>query len=205
MYYIYILFFLTVICFILLSLSCQNFFKRSLKNAIITKINLKIPKEWIPSINYNGLNTLGNNITANEIYKKVVEIRQSKLPNYHTLGNAGSFFKNPIITRQKLAELRSINSSIPFYDVDEYHVKIPAGWLIENSNANQLSVGGACVYDKHALIIINKLDANWFDIFQLAHDIKKKVKRYYDLNLENEVRFITTRGEIDLNNENVQF
>ncbi|CAM3631415.1 UDP-N-acetylmuramate dehydrogenase [Paraphotobacterium marinum] len=183
----------------------DSIFKRSLKNAIITKVHLKIPKEWKPSINYNGLNTLGNNVTANEIYTKVVEIRKLKLPNYHVLGNGGSFFKNPVITRKRLANLQSLNVNIPFYDVDEFYVKIPAAWLIEHSNANKLSVGGACVYEKHALIIINKSNANWFDIFQLARDIKEKVEVFYNISLENEVRFITTKGEIDLNNENVQF
>lgn len=129
--------------------------------------------------------------TLKEISNAVIAIRSSKLPNPSELGNSGSFFKNPFISRSQLEQLQKEYPTIPFYPTsDESFVKIPAGWLIEQCGFKGKRVGDAGVYEKQALVLVNYGSATGKDILELAHTIQKEIANKFHIHLEPEVNII---------------
>lgn len=129
-------------------------------------------------------------ITLHAMREAILFVRASKLPDPKKLGNAGSFFKNPIISRERYDALLANNPDLPKYDIDETHVKVPAGWLIEHAGCRDRRVGDACVYPQQCLVIVNRGKASANDIIQLARIVVETVNERYGIALEPEVNFV---------------
>lgn len=123
--------------------------------------------------------------------KAVIEIREAKLPDYKSLGNAGSFFMNPIVTAERASELLKAYPSMPHYPQADGTVKLAAGWLIEQVGFKGYREGDAGVYEKQALILVNHGEATGTDIARLAESIREKVQEVFAVQLTPEVRYIS--------------
>lgn len=132
----------------------------------------------------------GKQITLRAMRETILAIRAAKLPDPAVLGNAGSFFKNPVITRQECSALMAAYPDIPVYEVDADHVKVPAGWLIERSGCKGRTVGDAGVYSQQCLVLINRGHASSRDIVSLANLVIETVRERFEITLEPEVNFI---------------
>jgi UDP-N-acetylmuramate dehydrogenase len=125
-----------------------------------------------------------------DIYRGVVEIRTEKLPNPFDLGNAGSFFKNPVISRSKYDELKKNFDSVPSYPAVDDRVKVPAAWLIEKTGWKGRRVGNTGTYKNQALVIVNHGGATGEEIWQLAIRIQESVLKTFGIELVPEVNVI---------------
>lgn len=172
----------------------DSIFKNALKGKyIITRVTFRFSKKPEFNLKYgnvaNHLKEHYNEATLQNIRKTIVEIRESKLPNPEINGNAGSFFKNPVVDIDIFEMLQEKFPGIPFYEV-ENGVKIPAAWLIDQCNLKNYSIGGAQVHDKQPLVIINKGNATAEDIVSLSNHVRKTVKETFGITLNPEVNFI---------------
>lgn len=135
--------------------------------------------------------TIGKtDISIIDIYQAVVEIRQSKLPDPEVIGNAGSFFKNPIISSFQFEQLRSKYAELPGWKLTENTVKIPAAWLIDDLGFKGIRIGDAGVHEKHALVLVNYGKATGGEVLRVAETIKAAVQSAFDITLEFEVNII---------------
>ncbi len=117
----------------------------------------------------------------------VIAIRSEKLPNPKELGNSGSFFKNPIVSKTVFTKIQKDNKELPFYEIDSDNYKIPAGWLIEQCEFKGKKNGDAGVHEKQALVLVNYGNATGVEILNLADKIKKEVTTKFGITLETEV------------------
>ena len=120
------------------------------------------------------------------------EIRTQKLPDPDNIGNAGSFFKNPVITNASFALLQAQYPDIPGYKVGDSHTKVAAGWLIENAGWKGFRTGDAGVYEKQALVLVNYGSATGMDILRLSEKIQAGIMKKYGIQLQREVQVITS-------------
>jgi len=132
----------------------------------------------------------GKQITLHAMRETICAIRSAKLPDPAVLGNAGSFFKNPVIKRTMYRSIQSQYPDIPMYEVDAESVKVPAGWLIEHSGCKGRMVGDAGVYPQQCLVLVNRGHASSSDIVALAKLVVDTVRERFDITLEPEVNFI---------------
>lgn len=175
----------------------ESIFKNRYKNDfIIIAVGMKLNKHWQPQLSYGELKSL-NNPTPKEIFQKICEVRHQKLPNPQQIGNAGSFFKNPIIDTARFQQLQAQYPHIPHYLQIDNQVKLPAGWLIDQCGLKGFQIGGAKVHDKQALVLINTGNATARDVVILAATVRQKVMEKFGVRIEPEVRFIGATGEID--------
>jgi UDP-N-acetylmuramate dehydrogenase len=114
------------------------------------------------------------------------------------VGNAGSFFKNCIISREHYQRLLSEWPLMPSYNHDKEHVKVPTAWLIEQLGYKGRAVNGIASYHKQPLVLINTGDGNGQDLLTFAQKIREDVKTTFAINLENEVTLIGSNGEVEL-------
>jgi UDP-N-acetylmuramate dehydrogenase len=132
------------------------------------------------------------------IFNKVIEVRQNKLPDPAKIGNAGSFFKNPVIGLKHYIQLQQTWPSIPSYPVDTERVKVPAAWLIEQLGFKGKKIGGIGCHPKQALVLTNDGSGTAEQLLQLARAIKTAVLSEFSIELENEVRLIGQKGLVFL-------
>ena len=132
----------------------------------------------------------GRPITLAAMRETVLGIRTAKLPDPAVYGNAGSFFKNPVITVTKYRALVSQYPDLPKYDVDAGHVKVPAGWLIEHSGCSTRRIGDAAVYPRQCLVLVNMGKAKADEIVQLSKIIVQTIHERFDITIEPEVIFV---------------
>ncbi|MCH3884885.1 UDP-N-acetylmuramate dehydrogenase [Tenacibaculum aquimarinum] len=125
-----------------------------------------------------------------DISNAVIAIRQSKLPDPKKIGNSGSFFKNPVISKEQFEKLQDKFPNIPSYKISDTEVKVPAGWLIEQSGFKGKRFGEFGVHEKQALVLVNYGNATGKEIFELAQKIQKTVLDSYQISLEIEVNII---------------
>ncbi len=161
----------------------------------ILNATYRLTKQPNPKLNYGKLQETFHGrdyltLTPSEISTRIKEIRREKLPDPQQIGNAGSFFKNPIINKIKLEEIKRSYQRVPFYIVDENRIKIPAGWLIEQCGWKGKKHGNAGVYPKQALVLINTGNATGSEILNLANLIKKDVYEHFKIDLEPEVTIL---------------
>ncbi|OFX58061.1 MAG: UDP-N-acetylenolpyruvoylglucosamine reductase [Bacteroidetes bacterium GWA2_30_7] len=172
----------------------DSIFKNELKNKIIvTNIYIHLSKIENYHIDYGNIKDELKNtkiINLKAVREAVINIRRNKLPDPAIIGNAGSFFKNPIVSKQLLKEIQSDFEDVPSFYVDLCSVKIPAGWLIEKCGFKGLKIGNAGVHDKQALVLVNYGKANANEIIELANEIISKIQNKFGIKLEPEVNII---------------
>ena len=172
----------------------DSFFKKEENRGLyyITHVIYRLDKHPEYKLDYGNLKEFlkDGEVNLQTIREAVIAVRDSKLPNPKKIGNAGSFFKNPYIKIEELDRLRKDYPEIPSYPVDDRLVKIPAAWLIEQCGMKGVNRGGAAVYEKQALIIINRNHATGEEIASLATEIQNAVKVKFSIELEPEVIYI---------------
>ena len=186
--------------------SCQfgyrdSIFKRELQGkVIITAIGLKLNKAWQANIEYGPLRALAEEyhaVNAQTIFDRVCQVRMEKLPDPNKIGNAGSFFKNPLIPMTQFEQLKQQFPEIVAYSAGN-EMKVAAGWLIDQCQLKGFTVGGAQVHPKQALVLINANQASADDVVNLAAHIRDSVFQRYQIKLEHEVRFMGAVAETNL-------
>ena len=172
----------------------NSVFKNELKGQyIILSITLRLNKRHAFKLTYGELAKRFNNkliIGLKEIRDTIIEIRNIKLPGSDEYGCAGSFFKNPEVTREKATELEDKYEDLEAFQTEDGKMKIPAGWLIEQCGLQGIREGDAGVYEKHALILVNHGNATGEEIFNLAKKIRGQVEMKFGIQLEFEVNVI---------------
>lgn len=169
-------------------------FKNEYKNQfIITHVNFRFSKQAEFKVHYGAIAKeleAYDEINLKNIREVIIKIRESKLPNHKVLGNAGSFFKNPVVSKLEAKSLQEKYPDIPIYEVNEEQSKLAAGWLIEKCGWKGKRVGDAGVHKDQALVIVNYGAAKGSDILQLSNNIRKSVLYKFGLKLEMEVNAI---------------
>lgn len=171
----------------------DSVFKSKLSNKfIITFVKLKLSKNPLINFSYKPVQEELqrreiNSPTIKDIREIVISIRNSKLPDPKKLGNAGSFFKNPVITKEKFEELKKSYKDLKHFAVDENSVKIPAAWLIEECGWKGKRMGNVGTYEKQPLVLVNYGGASGKEILEFSIKIKNSVQSEFGVVLENEV------------------
>lgn len=177
-------------------LKIEEFKSRYIVNQVIIKVSRK------PSLHLNyagllsalGLQEIPVNAaffpTAQQVRDAVIRIREGKLPDPKVLGNAGSFFKNPMVENQVFETLLEKYPTMPHYNVDDSHTKIPAGWMIEQCGWKGRSLGRAGVYEKQSLVLVNRGGATPQEIVTLCKTIIADVEQRFGIRIEPEVNLI---------------
>ncbi len=173
----------------------DSFFKRQQPDRwLIESVTFRLPKnpKWITA--YAGVEAAldGQEPNARLISDAVIALRQSKLPDPKVIGNAGSFFKNPIMPIEQWKALRAKFPDLPGYPQNDNKdlIKTSAGWLIDQCAWKAFRDGDAGIYEKHALVLVNHGEASGKALWDLAERIIKSVKEKFDLTLEAEPRVI---------------
>ncbi|MEM7551004.1 MAG: UDP-N-acetylmuramate dehydrogenase [Bacteroidota bacterium] len=174
----------------------SSYFKKEGKGKfIITSVTYSLKKKPVLNTSYGAIQeTLYEagiaNPTIEDVSKAVVKIRKSKLPDPAEIGNAGSFFKNPVIDKIDYEGLKAEFPNIPSYEVSKQLVKIPAAWLIDQNGWKGYRDGDIGVHKNQALVLVNHGNGNGQKIRDLAFEIKEKVAQTYGIELEPEVNII---------------
>ena len=174
----------------------SSIFKTSERgNYFITSVTLRLNKRPMVNLNYAPLKKTFEKmepelVTIKEVSEVIKQIRRSKLPNPLEVGNAGSFFKNPVIDAEKLNELIARYPGIPNYPFGINQIKLAAGWLIEQCGWKGKRVGDAGVHKKQALVLVNYYSASGKDILNLASEVRKSVEDKFGITLEFEVNVV---------------
>lgn len=174
-----------------------SIFKEKWKQKIlITSVIFKLDKQHHFNTTYGAitqeLDKMGiTTLSIKAISDAVIHIRKSKLPNPAEIGNAGSFFKNPTIKLTQFKELQKEHTLIPSYAVDAQHVKVPAGWLIEQCQWKGKKVGACGVHKDQALVLVNYGKANGKEIYDLSAAIIQDVQNKFNILLEREVQILS--------------
>lgn len=174
----------------------DSIFKRAEKERyVIVTVTFALDKPGYHRVNvsYGDIlktleaNGVGATPSIADISHAVIQIRSSKLPDPAKIGNCGSFFKNPEVPRSILDHIRTTHPQAPAYDLPNGHVKVPAGWLIEQCGWKGKRVGNTGCYEKQALVLVNHGGATGVEVWQLAQDIIASVKSKFGIVLEPEV------------------
>ncbi len=174
----------------------ESIFKRRLKDQyIIMGVTFRLLKNPNLNTSYGAINdelkSMGvQSPTIADISQAVVNIRNSKLPNPAVLGNAGSFFKNPVVEASVYKSIASTYPDAPHYPSTEGMVKMAAGWLIEKAGWKGKRVGACGVHEKQALVLVNYGGATGTDIFNLSQQVLDAVRSKFNIELEREVNII---------------
>lgn len=174
----------------------NSIFKNQLKDKVlITDVVYKLNKKAAYKLDYGSINeTLKSknifNPRLKDITSLIRDIRGSKLPDIDIIGNAGSFFKNPIITIKEFEKLKKEFPNIVSYPINSKLIKVAAGWLIDNAGLKSFQIGGAAVHNQQALVIINKENASGEDIVKLSQYIQNQIFKIYNIPLSPEVIFV---------------
>ena len=163
--------------------------------ALITRVRFRLPRPWKPVLGYVDLEkkvaeTANVAPTAMQIFDWVVAIRRAKLPDWRVLGNAGSFFKNPTVTPEQCADIIARDPKIVHYPMDDGSIKLAAGWLIDACGWKGKSVGNAGVYERQALVLVNRGGSadpvTGGEVMTLAKAIQTSVYERFGIRLEPE-------------------
>lgn len=175
----------------------DSIFKNELKDAyVITTVRLVLSKKnHLLNLAYGDiektLDELGvSTPTIEDVARAVTLIRRSKLPDPSELGNAGSFFKNPVIASAKLHAFQEKFPDLPSYPINESFVKIPAGWLIEKAGFKGVKKGNVGMHSKQALVLVNYGGATGTELWEYAQQVMKGVFETFGVELEPEVNLI---------------
>jgi UDP-N-acetylmuramate dehydrogenase len=171
-----------------------SIFKTRLKEVfVICSVDLRLSKRPVLNTSYGAIQEKLEGIvnpTIRDVSNAVIAIRRSKLPDPAQIGNAGSFFKNPVVSYGHFLVIRLRNPQVPSYMLGEGRVKIPAGWLIEQCGWKGKDLGGYGVHDRQALVLVNRGGGSGEAINQLSKDIQESVFERFHIELEREVNLI---------------
>jgi UDP-N-acetylmuramate dehydrogenase len=174
----------------------QSRFKQEWRNKyLITSVTYQLSQTFTPRLDYGNiraeLEQKGiKEPTAQQLRDTIIDIRNAKLPDPKVEGNAGSFFMNPIVGREKYEQLAVQYEGMPHYEVDTDHVKIPAGWMIDQCGWKGKSLGRAGVHAKQALVLVNRGGATGREIVALSDTIRCDVKEKFGIDIYPEVNII---------------
>ncbi|MEF2074782.1 UDP-N-acetylmuramate dehydrogenase [Consotaella aegiceratis] len=159
----------------------QSVFK-STGRFVILDVTLALPEPWRPILDYRGLDDLPAGVDARAVMERVIAVRRSKLPDWRVLGNAGSFFHNPVVSLETAERI----DGVPRYPQADGRVKLSAAWLIDACGLKGLRQGRAGVHDGHALILVNHGHATYDEVSGLAARIQATVRERFGVDLVQE-------------------
>ena len=171
-------------------------FKHDWKNRfLITHVTYQLQPVFVPRLDYGNIRAELERKgiikpTAQQLRQVIIDIRNAKLPDPKVTGNAGSFFMNPIVSKEKYEQLASQYEGMPHYTVDADHEKIPAGWMIDMCGWKGKSMGRAGVHDKQALVLVNRGGATGKEIVALCETIQYDVQEKFGIEIYPEVNII---------------
>ena len=172
----------------------SSIFKRpENKSVFVTYVHFRLSKEERYTLDYGTIRQELARYPAPTlpiVRKVIIEIRESKLPDPKVTGNAGSFFMNPIVAKEKLEALQRDYPRIPYYELPDGRVKIPAGWMIDQCGWKGKSLGPAAVHDKQALVLVNRGGAKGSDIVALSDAVRASVRDKFGIDIHPEVNVI---------------
>ncbi|MBG6081360.1 UDP-N-acetylmuramate dehydrogenase [Rubrivivax gelatinosus] len=170
----------------------DSLFKQDLAGkSVVTRVRLRLPKPWVPALGYLDLErkmaeTGDTHPSARTIFDWVCAIRRAKLPDPAAIGNAGSFFKNPVVSAEQCRDIIGRDPEIVHYPLPDGSVKLAAGWLIDACGWKGKSVGRAGVYERQALVLVNRGGASGAEVVTLARAIQESVYGRFGIRLEPE-------------------
>jgi UDP-N-acetylmuramate dehydrogenase len=170
----------------------DSVFKAALAGkSVITRVRLRLPKRWVPVLGYLDIErkVAETGIRApspQQVFDWVCEIRRAKLPDPATIGNVGSFFKNPVVTPDQCRDIITRDPHVVHYPMPDGNFKLAAGWLIDACGWKGKSIGGAGVYEKHSLVLVNRGGARGAEVVTLARAIQTSVYERFGIRLEPE-------------------
>ena len=172
----------------------SSIFKRpENKSVFVTYVRFRLSKEERYTLDYGTIRQELAKYPAPTlpiVRKVIIEIRESKLPDPKVMGNAGSFFMNPIVAKEKLEALQRDYPRIPYYELPDGRVKIPAGWMIDQCGWKGKSLGPAALHDKQALVLVNRGGAKGSDIVALSDAVRASVRDKFGIDIHPEVNVI---------------
>jgi UDP-N-acetylmuramate dehydrogenase len=169
----------------------DSLFKRAPDRYIVTAVEFDLPRQRALRVDYAGvreeLATLGVAVpTATTVAEAIARIRTRKLPDPALIGNAGSFFKNPLVDTATAAALRERHAGLPTWAAGEGRAKLSAAWFIETCGFKGLREGDAAVSEQHALVLVNRGNATGAQVHALAERIRERVRERFGVELEPE-------------------
>jgi UDP-N-acetylmuramate dehydrogenase len=170
----------------------DSIFKRELAGkSVITRVRLRLPRPWQPVLGYLELERKLHESgiaypDARTIFDWVCAIRRAKLPDPVVVGNAGSFFKNPVVTAEQCRDIIARDPELVHYPLLDGTVKLAAGWLIDACGWKGKSIGRAGVYERHSLVLVNRGGASGSEVVTLARAIQESVYGRFGIRLEPE-------------------
>ncbi len=178
----------------------ESIFKRQFKHQfIITSVTLKLSKKPKVNTSYGAIQTELKNMgitqpTIKNVSDAVIKIRQSKLPDPKKIGNSGSFFKNPVVSKKQFENLQATYPNIAHYPISNNEIKLAAGWLIDNAGWKGKTFEGKTgkygVHKNQALVLVNYGGASGKELLELSNQIIDDVKQKYNIELEREVNIV---------------
>ena len=174
----------------------QSRFKNDWKNQfLITRVAYGLSPTFTARLDYGNVRAELERQgiaepTARQLRQTIIDIRNAKLPDPKVLGNAGSFFMNPVVSRDKFEQLAAAYPQMPHYLIDADHEKIPAGWMIDQCGWKGRAMGRAAVHSKQALVLVNLGGATGHEIVALCEAIRQDVRQKFGVDIYPEVNIV---------------
>lgn len=171
-------------------------FKHDWKNGyLMLRVTYQLSTEFRPRLDYGNIRAELEHkgmkeLTAWQLRETIIDIRRQKLPDPEVMGNAGSFFMNPVVSREKYERLARQYEGMPHYTIDAAREKIPAGWLIDQCGWKGRSLGRAGVHSRQALVLVNLGGATGNEIVALCEQIRHDVRERFDIDIHPEVNIV---------------
>ena len=171
-------------------------FKEDWKNGyLITHVVYRLSHTFVAHLDYGNIRQklverAIEKPTPTQLRQVIIEIRREKLPDPQVEGNAGSFFVNPVVSRQKYEQLAACYPMMPHYTVDQNHEKVPAGWLIEQCGWKGRTMGRAAVHSRQALVLVNRGGATGAEVVSLCRQICNDVALKFGIEIKPEVNIV---------------
>ncbi len=179
----------------------NSIFKNELKaKAIITEVQFKLPKKAQLRTEYESLRSYLRQQGIHEpsqqqVFKAVIQVRQSRLPDTQKLGSCGSFFKNPVLPSEQVDRLKTHFPDVKTYPMPDGYIKVAAGWLIDKAVGKGFRKGQVGTYDQQALVIVHHGGANGDQVREFASFIQGEVLDMFGISLEAEVHIISANSD----------